>query len=151
VYEIGLLVKSYLEKEGVVVDLIPVLIPVDYQADAFVSLHTDGSPDTSISGFKIASARTDFSGRSVRLKEQLDVAYASATLLREDTAITRRMTGYYAFNWRRYEHAVHPQTPAVILETGFLSNASDRALLIESREQVARGIARGILAFLAEE
>jgi N-acetylmuramoyl-L-alanine amidase len=149
-YDIGVLVKEYLENEGVEVDLLPVLLPVDYKADAFISLHADGSPDASISGFKIASARTDFSGRSVRLKEQLDTTYAAATGFREDGAITRRMTGYYAFNWRRYDHAVHPQTPAIILETGFLSNISDRTFLIESREKVARGIADGVLAFLAE-
>ena len=120
-YEIAVRVKALLEAQGIVVDILPVTIPVDYQASAFVSLHADGSRDTSISGFKIAAPRTDFSGRSIALKQALDSSYARATNLPEDTAITRRMTGYYAFNWRRYDHAVHPQTPAVIVETGFFN------------------------------
>lgn len=84
-------------------------IPIDYQASAFLSLHGDGSSDTSISGFKITAPRTDFSGRAQVLKEVLEASYAAATGLREDSAVTRRMIGYYAFNWRRYDHAVHPQ------------------------------------------
>lgn len=150
-YEIGVLVQSYLEAEGVVVDLLPVTIPVDYQASAFLSLHGDGSSDTSISGFKTATPRTDFSGRAAALKAAVDGAYAAATGLREDTAVTRRMTGYYAFNWRRYDHAVHPQTPAVIIETGFLTNPSDRQFLVNTPERAARGIADGVLQFLAAE
>jgi N-acetylmuramoyl-L-alanine amidase len=147
-YQIAVRVEALLEAEGVIADILPVTIPIDYQADVFISLHADGSRDTSISGFKIAAPRTDFSGKSAALKQALDASYASATNLREDTAITRRMTGYYAFNWRRYDHAVHPQTPAVIVETGFLTNASDRTFLVNQPEVAARGIAEGVRAFL---
>ena len=61
------------------------------------------------------------------------------------------MSGYYAFNWRRYDHAVHPMVPAVIVETGFLTNAQDRALLVNESERVAEGIANGIVAFLRSQ
>ncbi|MBY0310319.1 N-acetylmuramoyl-L-alanine amidase [Patescibacteria group bacterium] len=61
------------------------------------------------------------------------------------------MSGYYAFNWRRYDHAVHPQTPSAIVEMGFLTNASDRRLMTTEPGRVAQGIVGGILAFLASE
>jgi N-acetylmuramoyl-L-alanine amidase len=57
------------------------------------------------------------------------------------------MENYYAFNFRRYEHALHPMTIAVILETGFLTNASDRALIVNDPERVARGIVDAVAAF----
>lgn len=147
-YEIAVLVKASLEAAGIVVDLLPVTIPVDYQASAFITLHADGSNDTSISGYKTATPRTDFSGKAQALKEALDQSYEGVTGLEEDFAVTRRMTGYYAFNWRRYNHAIHPQTPAVIVETGFLSNVSDRNLLVNSPELAAKGISEGVLKFL---
>jgi len=150
-YDIGILIQEYLAAVNIDVDLLPVKIPVDYQADAFISLHADGSNDASIRGFKTAISRTDFSGRSGLLKNTLDSVYAEATGLPEDYSVTRRMTGYYAFNWRRYDHAVHPQTPAVILETGFLTNTSDRRLLTESPERVARAIADAVIEFLQRE
>lgn len=58
------------------------------------------------------------------------------------------MRGYYAFNWYRYDHAIHPMTPAVIVETGFLTNAADRALIVDDPGRVAQGITKGILKFL---
>lgn len=61
------------------------------------------------------------------------------------------MTAYYAFNWPRYEHAVHPYTPSVIVETGFMTNSEDRALLVNNPELPATGIANGILAFLESD
>ncbi len=147
-YEIAILVKESLEAAGVTVDLLPITVPVDYQADAFLTLHADGSNDASISGYKIATPRTDFSNQAQLLKDALDQSYAQSTGLPEDFAVTRRMTGYYAFNWRRYNHAIHPQTPAVIVETGFLSNPSDRDLLVNSPERVAKGISEGVMQFL---
>ncbi|HEX2172766.1 MAG TPA: hypothetical protein VHL09_10020 [Dehalococcoidia bacterium] len=72
-----------------------------------------------------------------------------ATDLRDDTAhVSRNMTGYYAFNNRRYDHAIAPTTPAVILEMGFMTNASDLRFLLGARDQVAEGIAEGTLLFL---
>jgi hypothetical protein len=59
------------------------------------------------------------------------------------------MTAYYAFNWPRYEHAIHPFTPAAIVETGFLTSAVDRAIIVAAPERAAAGIADGVLAFLA--
>jgi N-acetylmuramoyl-L-alanine amidase len=61
------------------------------------------------------------------------------------------MRGYYAFAWWRYDHAVHPMTPAVILETGFLTTAADRKIIVEQPELSAQGLANGIIIFLEGE
>jgi N-acetylmuramoyl-L-alanine amidase len=58
------------------------------------------------------------------------------------------MRGYYAFNWRRYDHSVHPMTAAAIIETGFLTNARDRNVIVKDPQKAAQGIAGGILKFL---
>jgi N-acetylmuramoyl-L-alanine amidase len=57
------------------------------------------------------------------------------------------MRNYYAFNFRRYEHALHPMTIAAIIETGFLTSAEDRELIIGQPERVARGIVDAITEF----
>ncbi len=144
-------VKVLLEAENIVVDLLPATVPVDYVADAFVSIHADGSSSANVTGFKIAPPRRDFSGKADALVSALYDAYGSATGLREDSNITRRMSGYYAFNWRRYDHTVHPMTPSAIVETGFMTNASDRAIIVTQPQIAAEGIAKGILAFLKND
>lgn len=148
VLEISNKVKTLLEKEGVLVDLLPATIPPDYFANAFVSIHADGNANTSVSGYKIASPQTDFSRKSVLLAEILKKTYKEKTALGYDENITRRMSAYYAFNWRRYEHALHPMTPAVIVETGFITSPKDRNLIVSNQNQVATGIANGIIEFL---
>lgn len=143
-------VAAELESSGVEVDILPATVPPGYVADAFVAVHADGNLNTSVRGFKIAGPRRDYSGRSQALVEALEIAYGSETALPEDPNITRRMTAYYAFNWPRYEHAVHPYTPSAIVETGFLTNAADRALIVEEPRRAAAGIAAGILAYLED-
>lgn len=145
---IAQLVKGMLEEHDIVVDLLPATVPIDYRADAFVSVHADGASSAAVSGFKITEPRRDFSGKAQALVDALYESYGAATKLRRDSNITRRMSGYYAFNWRRYEHAVHPLTPAVIVETGFMTNAADRDIIVHDPERAARGIADGILTFL---
>jgi hypothetical protein len=77
--------------------------------------------------------------------------YRAATGLRIDSSITRRMTAYYAFNWPRYEYAIHPFTPAVIVETGFLTSAIDRAIIVDQPERAARGVSNAVIQFLQSD
>ena len=142
--------KPLLEKEGIVVDLLPATIPPGYVADAFISLHADGNTNDTIRGFKIAGPRRDYSGRSQRLVELLETSYQASVPIPKDENVTRRMTAYYAFNWPRYEHAVHPFTPAAIVEMGFLTNSSDRGTISNQPDTIARAIADGIKTFLAD-
>lgn len=143
-------VAVLLREKGLAVDVLPTTVPPGYLADAFVSLHADGDGTGGKSGYKIAHStrRTSFEDRLVA---DLRDEYESATGLEFDaTGITRNMTGYYAFAWNRVRYATAPHTPSAILEMGFLSNDGDRALMTEGADQVAAGIASGILRFLDE-
>ncbi|RJQ14358.1 N-acetylmuramoyl-L-alanine amidase [Candidatus Parcubacteria bacterium] len=140
--------QALLESKGVVVDLLPATIPPRYFADVFVSIHADGSTDTRVSGFKAAAPWRDYTGKSQELVSIFNEEYAKTTGMKQDSNISRRMRGYYAFNWRRYEHSIHPMTVAMIVETGFLTNPQDQRILINTPERPAQGIANTIFKFL---
>jgi hypothetical protein len=150
IYDIVMKAVPLLESAGVVVEVLPATVPKGYKADAFVSVHADGNQNSRINGFKLAGPRIDYSGRADVLVRSITTAYREATGLAEDSAITNRMTAYYAFNWPRYEHAIHPHTPAVILETGFLTSPIDRAIIVDNPDRAAAGLAKGVLDFLAD-
>lgn len=143
-------VSPLLEADGVVVDILPATVPPGYWADAFIAIHADGNSNPDVSGFKAASPRRDRTGQAARLANMLEAEYGAATGFRLDPNVTRNMRGYYAFNWRRYGHAIHPMTPGAIIETGFLTSPSDRRLLIGNPQLPARAIANGIIRFLEQ-
>ncbi|MDO8688526.1 MAG: N-acetylmuramoyl-L-alanine amidase [Dehalococcoidia bacterium] len=142
---------AILESYGVQVDILPSTIPPGYRAHAFLSIHADGDTTGTLSGFKVA--RPGFSSipsTDDMLVDALNAEYAPVTgLQRKDSQVSLRMLYYYAFNSRRYCHSVAPGVPSAIIETGFLTNASDRSLLLGSPDTVALGIARGVMSFLA--
>ncbi|GEM_PF-1219357 len=144
--------RALLEQAGVQVDLLPATVPPRYQAHAFLAIHVDGDPTGQTRGFKIA--RPGFSSIPAvddQFVAALEAAYSAATgLPRDDAHISRRMLYYYAFNSRRYCHAVAPGVPQAIIETGFLTNAADRDVLLGNPDAVARGIADGVLTFLGQ-
>ena len=143
--------KEILEEKDIDVDILPATIPKGYWADVFLAIHADGSTDFTKSGFKAASPRRDFSGKAPKLSEFIEKEYGLATNLNKDPNVTRNMQGYYAFAWWRYEHAVHPMTASIILETGFLTNPTDRKIIVSRPEIPAKGIASGIIRFLESE
>jgi N-acetylmuramoyl-L-alanine amidase len=149
-YDLAQRTAVLLRQQGVEVDVIPATVPMDYRADAFVAIHADGDTRGVLRGFKIArSPLSLIPTHDDALVGWLNAEYGRATgLPRDDEHITRRMLFYYAFNNRRYEHAIAPSTPAVIVETGFMTSATDRALLIGTPDRPASGIAAGILGFL---
>lgn len=144
-------VQRLLEAQNVQVDLLPATVPVRYQANAFIAVHSDGDTTGTLTGYKIA--RPGFSSLpdvDDRLTQSLYDAYGAVTgLERDDDHISLAMRYYYAFNSRRYCSAVAPGVPQAIVETGFLTNAADRRLLVANPAIPARGIADGVLAFLA--
>jgi hypothetical protein len=154
-WEINLLVaqkaQAALEEAGVQVDLLGSTIPARYRSHAFISIHADGDTSGALRGYKVA--RPGFSSipdTDDHLVEIMNREYGSVTgLPRDDDAhISRRMTYYYAFNTRRYQHAIDLGTPAAIVEMGFLTNGSDRAFLTSRSDLVGQGIANGVLRFL---
>ncbi len=143
-----------LESIGVKVDVLQEFDPrlQGYQALALVSVHADScqvSPEHS--GFKLAisdalqrEGTPQQRARARRLKECLQTWYQDMTKLDYDPyTITRDMREYHAFK------EVDPDTPAVIIEVGFL--AGDYELLVNRPEVPARGIALGILCFARTE
>ncbi|MDP9265016.1 MAG: N-acetylmuramoyl-L-alanine amidase [Chloroflexota bacterium] len=143
-------VAGLLRDKGLVVDVLPTTIPPGYLADAFVALHADGDGVGDKSGYKVSHStrRTPFEDRLVA---DVRAEYEAATGLDFDAAgITRNMTGYYAFAWSRVRYSAAPHTPSAILEMGFLSNDHDRGLMTAQADEVATGIANGILRFLDE-
>jgi hypothetical protein len=141
-------IAMILEKEGIVVDILPATVPPRYWADAFVSLHVDGNDSSLVSGYKVAAARRDMTGQAEGLSRLIEEKYGELTKLPLDSNITRTMRGYYAFSWHRYEHAIHPKTPGVIVEMGFLSNPRDARFLINNPEVPAQAVALALIAFL---
>ena len=147
--EIAKRVVNLLESRGLTVDLLPATIPPGYDADAFVAIHADGASGGGSRGFKLATPwRT--SAASQHLADVLTAEYAKSTRLPQDSAITINMRGYYAFNYRRHTHAIAKTTPAVIIETGFLTSAADRAMIVGHPDTVASAIANGIVRYLNE-
>jgi N-acetylmuramoyl-L-alanine amidase len=136
-----------LEEIGYQVDVLPAVVPPSYRAHLFISIHADGSTNPGASGFRVAAPRRDATGRAAEVAALLEKSYGEATGLRRLDTITRRMQNYYAFNFRRYEHALHPMTIGVILETGYLTSAADRRIIVEQPERAARGIVEAVLAY----
>ncbi len=144
---IAVRVRDILTAAGVEVDLLPATVPPSYDADAFVAIHADGSVEGA-RGWKIATPwRTSAASRM--LLEAVASTYGVITGLPEDrNGITINMRGYYVFNYRRHTHAIARTTPAIIVETGFLTNAADREIIVARPDLAARGIAEGILKYL---
>lgn len=140
--------KKLLEAAEIIVDILPVTIPENYWADAFVAIHADGNTNPAVSGYKVAAPWRDYSGRSQELADLMEARYGLATQLELDANISRAMRGYYAFNWRKYDHSIHPMTPAVIIETGFLTNSGDRRIIVNNPQLVAQGIADAVIHFV---
>lgn len=139
--------SAMLEDLGYVVDILPAVVPPGYRAHLFIAVHADGSNDPGAKGYRVAAPSRDATGRARAFVDLLKRTYGPATGIRRLPDSTRRMRNYYAFNFRRYEHALHPMTIAAIIETGFLTNADDRELIIGQPERVARGIVDAITEF----
>jgi N-acetylmuramoyl-L-alanine amidase len=138
---------AMLEELGYVVDVLPAVVPPSYRAHLFISIHADGSGDPKATGYRVAAPRRDLTGRATRAADLLEDAYGEATGLRRLPTVTRRMSNYYAFNFSRYQHALHPMTIGVILETGFLTSATDRRVIVDDPARAARGIVSAVTAF----
>lgn len=143
--------RKILEEKGIVVDILPATIPKSYWADAFVAIHADGNKSPVPSGFKATNPRRDFSDKGEKLLKFIEESYGTTTKMEKDPNISRNMRGYYAFAWWRYAHAVHPRTPSVILETGFLTSPKDRKIIVNNPKLSANGLAEGIIQYLKSE
>ncbi len=112
------------------------------RVDVLLSLHADSCIETS--GFKAAnSINSRIPIEEGRLLDCLDSQYATATgLSLHPNTVTHAMTEYHVFN------RIAPETPAAILEMGFLGG--DHDLLVKRPQIAAKGITDSLLCFLDE-
>ncbi len=116
-------------------------------AALMVRIHADGSGNTSLHGVStLVPARhrgwtDDIYAPSLRAGRALQRAVVSATGAADRGLVQRAdLTG---FNWA--------DVPAVLVETGFLSNPAERRLLQSGayQQRIARGLTAGVAAFIA--
>lgn len=138
-----------LKEKGIEVDILPATVPVGYWADVFIAIHADGNSDRTVRGFKASGPWRDMTGRADDLIDAIYEEYDKTTGFPVDSNITDNMKGYYAFNWFKYDHAIHPMTAAAILETGFITNLADRNLLVNKPSIAAKGIANAVIKFFS--
>ena len=141
---------ALLRAYGVEVDILPTTLPIEYKAHAFLSIHADGDEAGARQGYKLGRAVWSATpSADDKLITDITSAYGAATRMPLDpVGASRRMTAYYAFNSRRYCHAISPGTPSAILEAGYLTSAIDRQILVNDPHAAARGIASGLLRYL---
>jgi N-acetylmuramoyl-L-alanine amidase len=147
--EIGMRTARALEAAGFEVDVLEEFDEqlFEYRAVALISVHADSCLPINefATGYKVASALdTVVPDRAQRLVDCIVDRYGKATgMTYHAGSITRDMTEYHTFR------EIHSQTPAAIIETGFLY--LDRDFLLSNPEKAARGIADGILCYVNNE
>ncbi len=143
------LVVQGLNNAGIEVDLLEEFDNrlAGYQASALISIHADSCFyfNEEATGYKVAqSAQSPEVEKAQRLVDCIADRYGKATHLRYHPAsVTRDMTEYHSF------FEIDPDTPAAIIETGFLY--LDRDFLTSNPDLAARGIVDGVLCFLNNE
>jgi N-acetylmuramoyl-L-alanine amidase len=147
--EIAEALEGRLEALGIVVDLLPATVPPHYRADLVIALHADSNRDPARRGYKSAHFRDPRNRLEPVLKQHLDEAYLELSGLPHDEEnVSGAMLEYYAFNHKKYRHAVSHRTPAVIVEMGYISNVDDLKVL--TSEKPATAIAEGVVSFLRD-
>ena len=142
---VAALVQKKLTDEGFVVDLLKEFDSKlnGYRAQALLSIHADSCAyiNDQATGYKVAPALAGTQPeRSARLTDCLRSRYALRTGMSFHSSITPDMSSYHAFS------EINPDTPAAIIETGFLN--LDREILTRQPERVAQGIVDGLLCYL---
>ena len=146
--EIAKRVTERLRARGVWVDLLQEFDSrlTGFQGDVLVSIHADScdpiDADPPATGFKVARSQASaIPNVTDKLVDCLRGEYEKSTGMRfHENSITRDMTSYHSFR------EIDPNTPAAIIETGFLR--LDYAMIVKQPERPAEGIANGILCFL---
>jgi N-acetylmuramoyl-L-alanine amidase len=146
--EIAKRVTERLRARGVWVDLLQEFDSrlTGFQGDVLVSIHADScdpiDADPPATGFKVARSQASaIPTVTDKLVDCLRGEYEKSTGMRfHENSITRDMTSYHSFR------EIDPNTPAAIIETGFLR--LDYDMIVKQPERPAEGIANGILCFL---
>jgi N-acetylmuramoyl-L-alanine amidase len=146
--KIATLVMQKLRAKGIWTDLLQEFDSrlTGYHADVLISIHADScdpiDADPPASGFKVArSVASAIPTTEDRLVTCLKTEYAQATKMYfHENSITPDMGSYHSFA------EVNADTPAAIIETGFLY--LDYDIIVKQPDLPATGIANGIECFL---
>ncbi|MDE2747391.1 MAG: N-acetylmuramoyl-L-alanine amidase [Chloroflexota bacterium] len=115
----------------------------DYRADALLSIHANSCIDFGevVSGYIVSKsdARPDV-GADVLLRECIALNYGAHIPLERSYNETEDMINNHA--WRK----IHPLTPGVILEMGFM--LADQEILTTQHDLLAHAITMGILCYI---
>jgi hypothetical protein len=135
-----------LRGKGLTVEVLPATVPTGYAADLFISLHADGASSSAARGYKVSTRwRSDVAALDAVLVQALEDGYGKTTRMPQNGSVTRAMRGYYAYStYRGEEYRIGADTPAAILEMGFMTSAADRAVMFNNPDLVARGVVAGI-------
>jgi len=119
---------------------------------AFLSIHANAAKNASASGFEVYylpdAARYGRGVAYASTRAPADASYRLAQLIqrefRRDWPLKDR-----GIKQARFHVLKHTLIPAVLVETGFLTNARDESLLNDPamREEIARRLANALLAF----
>lgn len=137
---------TYLVSRGIPAELVPAVVPPGYRAEALVSLHADWASQPRRRGWKTSPPWRP-SPASLDLESSLRSSFQKAQFPEDRGGVTVNMRGYYGFNHRYYSHAAAPETPAVLVEMGFLTNDLDRMLMTDGAQSLAEVIGRGVEEF----
>ena len=138
-------VVDNLEALNFAVDMLDEFDPrlVDYRADALVSIHANSCIDFGelVTGFIVSKsdARPE-TGNDVFLRECIALNYEANLPLPRSYNETEDMLNNHA--WRK----IHPLTPGVILEMGFM--LADKEILTTQHDLLAHAITMGILCYI---
>ncbi len=146
--EIAKRVAEKLRARGVWVDLLQEFDSRlnGFRGDVLVSIHADScdpiDADPPATGFKVArSQASQIPTIADKLVDCLHTEYQKATGMDfHENSITNDMTFYHSFR------ELDPNTPAAIIETGFLH--LDYDMIVNKPDLPAQGITNGILCFL---
>ncbi len=137
-----------LRRDGFRVDVFDATVPIHYRADLFLAVHADANANPGREGYKSAHFLPLRNGRDPLLKLDIDRAVLEESPLGDDDRnVSLDMLKYYAFNARRFRHALARSTPGLIVEMGYLTSARDRAYL-ERPALAARALADGVVTYL---
>lgn len=139
-------VARSLRAKGLTAEVLPATVPTGYEADMFISLHADGNNSSRPRGYKVSTRwRSEVAALDAVLVQAMEDGYGKFTGLPRDPSITRAMRGYYAYSTYRGEaYRIGGTTPATIVEMGFMTNPTDRALMFNNPELIARGVVAGV-------
>ena len=160
-YEIALQIamnlKKRLEAQGVKVVMTRTVNDVDIvnskraaiankaNADLFIRIHADGSPDPSVVGISTLYPASNTWTRAFADESKVAAVYVQKAMIQSTGAVDRgaiKRNDLSGFNWAT--------VPSVLVEAGFMSNRVEDKLLASPhyQDKLAEGIAAGAMKYL---